>query len=92
MFAGLKNWLWRRRAAREWRVIERWSNDVVCDGLRLGTTWVVGEMNGLGLKRIRIVEKGAWPSDGRGGGAWAMANEWLTRPEPVAASKLRIVK
>lgn len=91
MFHWIANWLWRRRVAREWRIVERWFNDMLFEGRKIGETWIVGELNGLGHKRVRVSDKGG-SYDVKRGGAWWAGQEWLTRIEPIQPSKLRVIK
>lgn len=72
----------QRRLAREWRITERWITECAVNGERIGPLCMVGEVNGLGKRRIRIAER---PPERYGSlaliEAYIDAVKWANEPE-----------
>lgn len=80
---GREGWI-ERRLARQWIIHARWSVRCRSNGHIIGTLCVVGEINPLGQRRIRITEQperhyGKWDHTE----IWLKAVEWRDAPQEI---------
>jgi len=90
----LHNYLDRCRRARDWRPVQRFECETIwtdCNNVSAGWTVYIGFENGLGQRRIKLVQKPNWPAK-VAGHALSNANAWLYEPRPSGPVRLRAVK
>lgn len=66
-----------------WRIVQRWHNKCLINGEEIGQIHVVGEENGFGDRRVRILSQPYSPDKygWTGGGAWEKAMTWVGEPQ-----------
>lgn len=71
----------RKRRSKEWRIVQRWTNRCVDNDGNLisAEIIVIGEINGLGKKRISVYNcPSGWSAERSA--AWNNACYWMTEP------------
>jgi len=83
MIKAIARMIRRFRMRHKWRIVERWHNRCTINGDPVGFVHVVGEENGFGDRRARILSQPRSPDkqDWTGGGAWRAAMEWVSEPQ-----------